>query len=716
MADNNRLIKLVDDAVDVFAADPPDREKLQEILLQLNAFLMDCEGFPYEVVDRIWQAAKKLQGCLNDDKGLQPDQLSAIFEQVAAAADSLREDDPDEAPASTANDVSHYTIPEDDVPLIEDFITESTEHLEAAEAAMLELENNLKDSDTLNLIFRSFHTIKGMAGFMNLEQVGALAHDAENLLDLARKDELLLSGSNADAIFKAIDMLKTMVASIRNAIESDCVINPLSGVDELIQFIRTCAKEKSGTPSTPKKAPAAKKAKATTEPPPVSKPDPQPSIETAPEPPSEKSDLEPSEQEASVTQESLDLDDDEPKEQTPATGSQQKKVSAHIDEKIKVSTSRLDSLVNMVGELVIAQLMVTESLKSTMAADHNLLRNTTHQSKIIRELQELSMSMRMVPIGGIFQKMARMTRDLSRRAGKQIDFVMKGEQTELDRTIVDKLADPLIHMIRNSVDHGVESPEERLKAGKGSTGRVELRAFHMAGNIVIEIEDDGRGLNKQKLQEKAVNRGVVSADKSMTDQEIFSLIFHPGLSTAEKVTSVSGRGVGMDVVKRNIEELRGRIDIASELNKGTTFTITLPLTLAIIDGQIVRIGKEKYIIPINAISKSFRPTPQQISTVQGAREMVMERGELLPLVRLHELFNIEPDATEATDGLVVIVEEDNQACCLLVDDLLDQQQVVIKNLGEILKHTDGISGGAIMGDGLVSLILDIPGIIKLYRG
>jgi two-component system chemotaxis sensor kinase CheA len=328
----------------------------------------------------------------------------------------------------------------------------------------------------------------------------------------------------------------------------------------------------------------------------------------------------------------------------------------------------------------------------------------------------LSMSMRMVPIHGVFQKMARLVRDLSRNAEKDVTFATQGEDTELDRSIVDKIADPLVHMVRNSVDHGVEPKAERVAAGKTPTGRVELRAFHQAGNIVIEIEDDGRGLNKDKILKKAIDNGIVEAGQELSDEEIFKLIFHAGLSTAEKITSVSGRGVGMDVVKKNIETLRGKIDISSTLGKGTVFTIRLPLTLAIIDGQIVSVGNDRYIIPINSIVRSLRPSAEQLSSVQNRGEMVMVRGQLLPLVRLYKLFNTVPATEDPTKSLLMVVEEDNNKCCLLVDELLDQRQVVIKSLGEGLGAARGVSGGAIMGDGRVSLILDIPSLMKLARG
>jgi len=700
MANAEILIDLIGNSSEVFAAEPPNRDKLKQILSELNNFLVEAgDEYPPAVVDNIWQGAKKLRKALSSDSEINPDLLGKIFDKLTAASDALSTDKPKEnIEDASAPPPEAYVIPTDDVPLIQDFIVEASEHLDASEGAMLELETHLEDTDTLNLIFRAFHTIKGMAGFMNLDQIGSLSHEAENLLDLARKGELILVSANADAIFKAIDMLKGMVDSLRTAVESDCTVKPAEGINELIQFIRTCI-------SVPSASSADKTNKAEEQP-----------IETI------------TEQDKDSVQDTIPADleeksspaDEEPQAKkvvspTKKTVPQKKNPASLVEEKIKVSTTRLDMLVNMVGELVIAQLMVTESLKASSRNNVDLLRNTTHQSKIIRELQELSMSMRMVPIGGVFQKMARMIRDLSRQAGKNIVFSIKGEQTELDRTIVDKLADPLIHMIRNSVDHGIEAPEERSKTSKPTAGRVELRAFHQAGSIVIEIEDDGRGLNKEKLLAKAVERGLIPPDKTPSDQEIYGIIFNPGLSTAEKVTSVSGRGVGMDVVKRNIEDLSGRIDIASALGKGTTFTITLPLTLAIIDGQVVRVGEERYIIPINSIIKSFRPTKEQISTVQGSKEMVMQRDELLPLVRLHDLFGILPDSTNPTDGLVMIVEEDNQACCLLVDDLLDQQQVVIKSLGGSIKQAMGISGGAILGDGQVRLILDIPGVIKLYR-
>ena len=517
-----------------------------------------------------------------------------------------------------------------------------------------------------------------MAGFLNLSEIGSLAHSAENLLDNARKGELVLEGNNTNVIFESIDMLKNMINGLTAAMEE---AKPIAKQKELPQLLENLEAAALGQ-------------------------------ETVTEAPTPK-----------IKEDDKELDQiltpkEEPKEKYTAASTTTTTANATTkaaDEKIKVSTARLDNLVNMAGELVIAQLMVSEKTNEKEISHHELSRRVAHQGKIIRELQELSMSMRMVPIAGVFQKMARLVRDLSHKAGKKITFVTTGEETELDRSIVDKIADPLVHMVRNSIDHGVEPPEERGPAGKDETGQIELRAFHQAGNIVIEIEDDGRGLNKDKILKKAIDNGVVDRNQDLSDEEIYKLIFHAGLSTAEKITSISGRGVGMDVVKKNLEALRGKVDISSKLGKGTIFTIRMPLTLAIIDGQVVNVGSDRYIIPINSIVKTHRPQTSEISSVQGRGEMIMIRGELLPMIRLYDMFSVEPITTDPSESLLVIVEEDGKKCCLLVDELQGQQQVVIKNLGEGLGTVQGVSGGAIMGDGKVSLILDIPGIIQLAQ-
>ena len=583
-------------------------------------------------------------------------------EQVKSNATQTVEVKP---PAEAGAASQPLIISGEDAPLVMDFVNEAMEHIETAEASLLELETKPGDNEVLNKIFRGFHTIKGMAGFLNLTEIGTLAHAAENILDLARKGKMVVVGPISDVIFEVIDAKKKMLAILKDCVQSSKPVPSYSAAGELMAKLKLAAEGKltPSAPVAPQQAPQAAQ---------------------QPMPP--------------LTQ--------------PVAG--QETAEARDKENIKVSTIRLDKLINTVGELVIAQLMVAEQT-SASALDSDLSRKVVHQSKIIRELQELSMVMRMVPIQGVFQKMARIVRDLSHKSGKQIDFVTRGEETELDRNIVDKITDPLVHMIRNSVDHGIEMPEERAKTGKNPVGRVELRAYHQAGNIVIEIQDDGKGLNKERILQKAIEGGFLEAGQHLSDEEIFKFVFKPGLSTAEKITAVSGRGVGMDVVKRNIDSLRGKIDISSTPGQGSTFTIRLPLTLAIIDGQIVRVGKERYIIPIGSIIHSFRPAKGQVQSIQRSAEVVMVSNELLPIIRLNKHFNIQPQSDDICDCLLVVVEADGKKCCFLVDDLLGQQQVVIKSLGEGLGKVMGVSGGAIMGDGRVCLILDIPGLIELAR-
>jgi two-component system chemotaxis sensor kinase CheA len=608
----------------------------------------------------------------------------AIAEQAKTSTTATVEVKPPSEPAASPQ--QPLIIAEQDAPLVTDFVAEATEHIESAETGLLELENKPGNAEVLNKIFRSFHTIKGMAGFLNLTEIGTLAHSAENVLDLARKNKLAISGPISDLIFEVIDAKKRMLATLKECVHASKPIPSYPVAAQLMEKLKLAAEGKltQSQPSAVPQAAATPQVTATPQATAVSQP-------------------------AAVPQTTV------PQPAAPLVAVEQKETTeSHDKENIKVSTARLDKLINTVGELVIAQLMVAEESGNNLLANE-LARKVSHQSKIIRELQELSMVMRMVPIQGVFQKMARLVRDLSHKTDKPVDFVTSGDETELDRNIVDKITDPLVHMIRNSVDHGIESQEDRKKAGKNPTGRIDLRAYHQAGNIVIEIQDDGKGLNKERILQKAIESGFAQAGQQLSEEEIFKLIFKAGLSTAEKVTAVSGRGVGMDVVKRNIDSLRGKIEISSTLGKGAIFKIRLPLTLAIIDGQIVRIGQQRYIIPINSILHSFRPTKDQIQSIQTRAELAMVEGELMSVLRLYKHFKVKPDSENIFDCLLVVVEADSQKCCLQVDELLGQQQIVIKSLGEGLGKIKGVSGGAIMGDGHVSLILDVPGLVELGR-
>jgi two-component system, chemotaxis family, sensor kinase CheA len=546
-------------------------------------------------------------------------------------------------------------------PELFEFVTESREYLNLAEVALIALEKEPDNKEHINEIFRGFHNIKGISGFLGLKDVQEVSHNAESLLDKARKGEVELTGSCAHASFAALDMLKEMVERVHRAIEGERYETP-SGYVEIISRLKDPKSATDVKKSVPKQA--------------ESKPAAECRKESAPE------------------------------AQAGAAG------KAKTDGMIKVSTNRLDSLIDAVGELVIANAMVTQEPEVANTVNARLSRNVALLGKITRELQELAMSMRMVSLKSTFQKMARLARDLGIKCGTPLEFTYAGEDTELDRNVVEEISSPLVHMIRNAVDHGLESPEERRKRGKPEKGSVSLSACHEGGNVVIRIQDDGRGLDREAILRKAEAQGIIKSDAGLSDKEIFSLIFHAGLSTAKKVTDVSGRGVGMDVVRRSIENLRGRIEIESELGQGSTFTIRLPLTLAIIDGMLVAVAEERYIVPTIAIHESLRPAKNQVSTVLGKGEMLTLRGNQLPLFRLGHIFGVDSAKTNPCDALTLIIGENGSRYALMVDDLLGQYQVVIKSLGKSFDRLDGVSGGAILGDGRVALILDAAGLTR----
>ena len=384
---------------------------------------------------------------------------------------------------------------------------------------------------------------------------------------------------------------------------------------------------------------------------------------------------------------------------------------------IRVDIGKIDSLINMVGELVI-----TQSMLGMLGEDFNMSRleklneGLNQLERHTRELQESVMQIRMLPISFTFSRFPRLVHDLSSQMGKKIELEMIGEDTEVDKTVIEKIGDPLVHLVRNSLDHGIEMPQDRVAAGKAESGKIQLIASHKGGNIVIEIRDDGRGLNREKIVEKALEKGVIQDAGGLSDKQIYELIFEPGFSTADTVSDVSGRGVGMDVVRRNINELGGGIDIESTPGKGSAIIIRLPLTLAILDGQSIKVGNETYIVPLVSIIESIQLKPEMKNLVGGKGETFKLRDEYLPVIRMHEVFGVEnPRTTELTEGLLVVVEGDGGKCGLFVDELLGQHQVVIKSLEANYGKVEGVSAATILGDGSVALILDIPDLMHLVK-
>jgi two-component system chemotaxis sensor kinase CheA len=594
-----------------------------------------------------------------------------------------------------------------DPELMADFIIESREHLVNIESQVLTLEREPFDSEALNAVFRGFHTIKGLAGFLELWEVQKLAHEVETVLDRARNSQWTINPAGIDVILASADYLRRWLAHMEAVLHHEASEAPVRDESLLGRIARLssepgdpapadlpCAEPARAEPAPAEPVPAGLAALAAAVAPKHVEPEAFPLEPTPPAAPAagEKAG-EPVANAAAIA--------------APATGRRQETMA------VKVDTAKLDHLVDMAGEMVIAESLVRHDQELAALKNPLLLRKIATLTRITVELQKTAMAMRLVPIGPLFRKMARLVRDLSRQFGKQVELETQGDEIELDRNIVEELADPLMHMVRNALDHGIETPTERQAAGKTPSARLLLKAHHRAGQVVIEITDDGRGLNRAKIIEKAVQKGLIASADGLSDNEIYNLIFQPGFSTAAQVTNVSGRGVGMDVVRRHIEKLRGRIEIRSTVGAGATFLLKLPLTLAIIEGLVVGVGQERYIVPLFAIREMFRPTAETIWTVQQRNEMALVRGTLLPVVRLYRIFHVKPKSEDPMAGVLVVAEVEGQRFCVLVDELIGKQEVVIKTLGETFKDVTGVAGGAILGDGRVGLILDLDRICKV---
>ncbi len=584
------------------------------------------------------------------------------------------------------------------------------EHLNTIEVNILKLEQSPEDEECINSIFRPFHTLKGISGFFNLTQINKFAHAMEFLLDDARNRKIPICREMIDFILEAVDFMKGMILDVKEHLETGELTPTRFEMEpylEKIKFFQTAQISQE---------PILEKDNLEKDGPPLPRLgeilcskeiiSPTQLRDALQEQASEKKDMK-------IGEILVQRKEAKPKHVIEALREQKRISNQPSDSTVKVDRMKLDNLVDMVGELVIAESLVQQNPMFSTIHDQKLSRDSSQLKRITTDLQKISMSLRMVPIRQTFQKMIRVVRDVAKKADKQVDLIMSGEETEIDRKMVDKLYDPLVHMIRNSIDHGIEKKERRLENGKPETGQIFLRAFQKGGYIIIEVEDDGQGLNREKILKKAKEKGLIAAETFLTENEIDNLIFEPGFSTVEKVTDVSGRGVGKDVVKKVIEELKGKVEIFSSEGKGCRFVIRVPLTLAIMDGIVVRIGRERYIIPTIYIKETLRPKANDLATVQSRGELLKVWGTLLPLIRLYHLLGVSPEQREPWEGLVIIAESEGKRKCLLVDDLIGKQEVVMKNLGEKLKAIKGVSGATILGDARAGLILDIPGIFEI---
>jgi len=659
------------------------------------------------------------------------------------------------------------------------FFEESFEALDSMESALLKLNIGAPESELINTIFRTAHSIKGGSATFVFTAVASFTHTLETLLDELRGNRMQVSRSIMDLLLKTVDVVRDMLRAVQTKIPVDAQRIADLQFDLEVAIINKSAPDSAVVTTSVTGAPSIT---------PVGegkpwlisfKPYPQlfahgndplrmlrelselgstnivaqytqlPSLQ----------DLDPEscflswditltsevtrdviaqvfdwaegdchldivEQDSKpVAASELPMDEEltasnvVPMKATaksadgPAEGNRQ---AVGDSSSIRVSIEKIDELMNTVGELVITQSMLGQLGTRLEGSTADELRSGLSQlERNVRELQESVMRVRMLPISFVFSRFPRMVRDLSNRLNKEIELKVTGEHTELDKTVLEKIGDPLIHLVRNSVDHGIEKPEVRKAAGKSAIGTVHLDAYHKGGNITIEVKDDGGGMNKDRILAKARERGLVDANDVLTDEQIYDLIFVPGFSTADVTTDVSGRGVGMDVVRRNVKELGGSIEVKTELGKGSRFVITLPLTLAIVDGQSVAVGSETYIVPLTAIIESLQLKQSMVNLVAGRGEVFRFRDEYLPVVRLHQMFGVRPRATNLTEGLLMVVEGEGRRVGLFVDDLLGQQQVVIKSLETNYRRVEGVSGATILGDGSVALILDVPGIIRV---
>jgi len=528
-----------------------------------------------------------------------------------------------------------------------DFVFECREHLGNIERDLLVLEQSPDDTESIHSLFRSFHTIKGLTAIAGVEMAREVAHQAENLLDQVRGGQRRIDAALVDIALASADYLGE-VACAAEQWERGAAVLPPEGAEPLLDRLFAASANQTVVSGPVSESPKRAAARVKTE----------------------------------------------------QTGSA-----------VKVETAKLDQLVDLVGELVIAQSLVQLDPHIGAIGEPRTTKNLAQLDRITTELQKTAMSLRVVPVGLAFRRMARVFRDLVRESGKDAVLELSGEDAELDRTIVEQLADPLMHMVRNAVDHGLESPAVRAVAGKPEQGKVRLSASHQSGHVVIEVSDDGRGLDSARILKKAIDRGLVKDGATLSQAEILDLIFEPGFSTSEKVTEISGRGVGMDVVKREIEKLRGRVEVRSEQGAGTTFYLRVPLTLAIINALVVRQGADRFILPLFAV-REILPPGQKINTVEGRNEVCLLRDRVVPIVRLENVLGRLPGSGRKTAGAAMIVIENGpKRVALALDEVVGKQEVVIKSLGDWLGKVRGVAGGAILGDGTVGIILDLDAII-----
>jgi two-component system chemotaxis sensor kinase CheA len=577
------------------------------------------------------------------------------------------------------------------------FVTEGIDLLQTAEQGMLAWGEKEDDAEPLADMFRNIHSFKGNCGFFGYSELEKLAHQMETVLDRAKSGSKLATDKPADALLAALDLLQNAVAEISEGQEAS-IPNLEEHLSELQKLMPPMLGELLVEEGIDENAVNA-------------------ALETQKKPIGEilidQGIASPTQVNAALqNQETAKTEQKQRVKQTP-----QRTSTVAKKQDIRVDLGKLDNLINLIGEMVIAENMLINNPDLRGLELENFNKAGQHMSKLVRELQEMAMTIRMIPVAGLFRRMIRLVHDISAKAGKKVDLVLLGEETEIDKTVIETITDPLVHLLRNSLDHGLEPPEERLAAGKDEKGTVTLSARHEEGEVWVTVKDNGRGLNRDKILEKAMNKGLIEGDGSdLDDKDIYNMIFMPGFSTAAQVTDISGRGVGMDVVKKNLEKIKGKINVSSTPGEGSRIDLRIPLTLAIIDGMLVRAGDTLAILPTLSILEAFRPTMEQITLTPEGDELVRVRESFFPIIRLHEILDKEPTSSDLSDGILIILEHQNDRFCLCVDEIVGQQQTVIKGLSDFIGNVAGVSGCTILGDGGVCLILDIGGLRESIEG
>lgn len=591
--------------------------------------------------------------------------------------------------------------------LVNAFLQEATEQLQEVEEGLLLWGKDSGNKDIVAELFRKIHSFKGNCGFLGFRDLERLSHRMETVLEAMKSGTASTNGKPADALLNLCDVLKNSLADISQKGEGR-----IDGLDLYLELLEDFIPGGAGSESS---AQAPRVGEILVD-----------SGVITPETLFDALDIQKKPLGevlvgmGAVSPEQVDKALLEQEQIKGAPSVDQAKQAASLKRQdIRVDLEKIDTLIDLIGEMVIAENMLIHSPDLAGLVLENFSKASQQMSKLVKELQEVAMTIRMIPVAGLFNRMTRLVHDLARKSGKKADLVLVGMETELDKTVIEKITDPLVHLIRNSMDHALETPEERLAAGKKETGIVRLTASHEEGEVWIRIEDDGRGLNREKILKKAMEKGLIQGDGSeMSDKDVAALIFLPGFSTADKITDVSGRGVGMDVVKQNLNQIDGKIDIDSKAGVGTKIVLRIPLTMAIIEGMLVRVGTTRYIIPILSIRESFRPAAKAITVSPEGQELVRVRDRLFPVLRLHRLHKIKPASELLNEGILILLENQGRNVCLFVDEILGQQQTVIKGLSEYIGKIGQVrcvSGCTILSDGEVCLILEVRGLTEVVE-